>query len=318
MPIVTNRSAVILDTSAVNAIYDDPSRDKRMNQLLNIYFPLLTFTVLDEVFATSNTEENRLLNYRRTQLFETTLRMQQAGNCLLPFHYLFINHVRAFVGEGRYDWTFVNCYGNKLREAIVEERHGLSDQVIQEQRKQQVELEKEYKRKFKDIRERVKDDERWNDRFRSLEDFMRFGFGEEGPYWREAIAHMKKALQILVEEEQGRDPSDAKIIMELKDAENRLVISDAKRFAETSPPFKAHLYGIACSAYARVHDPTLNSKERDRSAGRIDTFTALYLPYCRHFVTNDSGQFDCHRRVASMLGSATSVYMYEDFWKSLP
>jgi len=32
--------------------------------------------------------------------------------------------------------------------------------------------------------------------FQSLEDFIDFAFGEDGPYWREAVAHMKKALRI--------------------------------------------------------------------------------------------------------------------------
>jgi hypothetical protein len=164
-----------------------------------------------------------------------------------------------------------------LREAIIEERHGLTDQLLHEQRKQHLELEKEYKQKFKDIRERVKDDERWKGCFQSLEDFIDFAFGEDGPYWREAVAHMKKALRISAEEEQEREPHDARIVRDLKDAENKLVISDAKRFAKISPPFMAHMYGIACTAYARVHNSLLNSKERDRCAGRVDTFTALYL-----------------------------------------
>lgn len=318
MFVATDRPVVIFDTSAVNAIYDDSDRENRMSQLLNIYFPRLTFAVLDEVLATSNTEGNRLLDYRRTQLFEVTLRMQNAGDCLLPFHYLLINHARAFVSEERYDWALVNCHGNKLKEAIIEQRHDFSDQLIQEQRNQNLDLERQYKQRFKEIRGRLQGDVKWKDRFQSLGDFLKFAFGDDGPYWREAAAHVKKALQISVEEEESKEPSDIKAIRELKDAGNRFSVSDAMRFAEACPPFKAHMYGIACSAYSRAHDPSLNSRERAGSAGRVDTLMAAYLPYCRYFVTNDSGQFDCHKKVASILGNKADVLMYEEFWKSLP
>lgn len=318
MSLVKSRPIVIFDTSAVNAIYDDSDRDHRIRQFLNIYFPRLTFAVLDEVLATSNTAETQSLDYRRSQLFDLTLRMQNAGDCLLPFHYLLMNHARAFACGEKYDWTLVNCYGYKLKEAIVERRHDLKESLIQEQRKHNLDLEKQYKQRFKGIRGRLQEDDEWKDRFQSLDEFIKFAFADDGPYWREAVAHVKRALQIWTEEEESKDPSDARVIQELKDAEREFSLQDAVRFAESSAPFKAHIYGIACTAYSRVHDPSLNSRQRERAAGRIDTFTTLYLPYCRHFVTNDPGQFDCHRKVASMIGNGTRVFMYQDFWKELP
>jgi hypothetical protein len=244
--------------------------------------------------------------------------MQNAGDCVLPFHYLLINHVRAFVDDRQYDWTFLNCHGNNLKEAIVEQRHGLSNELIQEQRKCNLDLERQYKQKFKEIRGWVQEDGKWRNRFQSHDDFIHFAFGNNGPYWQEAVAHIKKALQISLEEEENKDPIDVNVILGLKNAVNAFSVSDAIRFAEACPPFKAHMYAIACTAFARIHDPSLNSKERARSAGRVDTFTALYLPYCRYFVTNDPGQFDCHNKVAVLLGGKTGVFMYEDFWKSLP
>ncbi len=317
MSLATDRPTVIFDTSAVNAIYDDPDREKRIHQFLNIYFSLLNWAVLDEVLATSNTEGNQFLDYRRSQLFAVTLKMQNAGDCLLPFHYLLMNHARAFACEKEYDWTFVNCHGNNLKEAIVGERHGLSDLLIQDQRKQNLDLEKQYKQKFKAIRGRLQEHDKWKDRFQSLDDFVNFALADGGPYWREAAAHVRRALQICVQNEESRDPTDATVIQKLKNAEEKFSPEDAMRFARSSPPFRAHIYGIACSAYSRVHDPALNSRQRASAAGRIDTFTTLYLPYCRYFVTNDPGQLDCHKNVASMTGNNTGVFMYQDFWESL-
>jgi hypothetical protein len=318
MSLATDRPVVILDTSAINAIYDDPDREKRTHQFLNIYFPRLIFPVLDEVMATSNTEENQFLDYRRSQLFDLTLKMQNAGDCLLPLHCLLMNHARAFACEEDYDWTSVNCHGSHLKQAIVEERHGFSDSLIQDQRKLNRDLEKQFKQKFAAIRGRLREDDKWKDRFQSLDDFMNFAFAYDGPYWVEAAAHVRRALQICVQDEESKDPTDVRVIQKLKNAEEKFSPQDAMRFAQSSPPFRAHIYGIACAAYARVHDPSLNSKQRASAAGRIDTFTTVYLPYCRYFVTNDPGQFDCHKKVASMVGSKTGVFMYQDFWKSLP
>jgi hypothetical protein len=318
MSLATDRPVVIFDTSAVNAIYDDPDREKRTHQFLNIYFPRLIFPVLDEVMATSNTEENQFLDYRRSQLFDLTLKMQNAGDCLLPFHYLLMNHARAFACEEEYAWTSVNSQGSNLKQAIVEERHSFSDPLIQDQRKQNRDLEKQFKQKFTAIRGRVQEDDKWKDRFQSLDDFMNFAFAYGGPYWVEAAAHVRRALQICVQDEESKDPTDVRVIQKLKNAEEKFSPQDAMRFAQSSPPFRAHIYGIACAAYARVHDPSLNSKQRASAAGRIDTFTTLYLPYCRYFVTNDPGQFDCHKKVASMAGNKTGVFLYQDFWNSLP
>ncbi|MFP5237797.1 MAG: hypothetical protein ACLGSD_18025 [Acidobacteriota bacterium] len=311
MPLSTRRPVVIFDTSAVNAIYDDLDRDKKTDQLLNIYFPRLTFAVLDEILATPDA-------YRRAQLFDLTLKLQNAGDCILPFHHLFINHVKAFVCEREYDWTVVNCRGNSLKKAIIDERHGLGDSLIEEQRKQNRELEYQFKRRFRDIRGRLQEDGRWKDRFPSLGSFISFGFAEDGPYWREAVAHVKRAIEICREEEESKAQSDSKVIEKLKNAANEFCLRDAMRFAESSPPFRAHIYGIACSAYSRVHDPLLTSKQRETAAGRIDTFTSLYLPYCRYFVTNDDGQFNCHNNVVALIGTETQVHIYRDFWQALP
>jgi hypothetical protein len=267
--------------------------------------------------ATSNTDQNQFLNYRRSQLYDVALKMQFAGDCILPFHYLLINHARAFVCEEKYDWTLVNCRGNNLKEAILEERHSLSDLLIQDQGKQSRDLEKEYKQRLKELRERLQGDQ-WKDRFKTFDDFINFAFADDGPYWIEASAHAKRALQSYVDDQENKDAPDLRIIQKLKNAENTFSLQDAMRFAQSSPPFKAHIYGIAISAYSRVHDPSLNSRQRASAAGRVDTFMAVYLPYCRYFVTNDSGQFDCHKKVASLTGNKTDIFMYREFWKLLP
>jgi hypothetical protein len=76
--------------------------------------------------------------------------------------------------------------------------------------------------------------------------------------------------------------------------------------------------GIARSEYSRVHDPSLNREQREKSAGRADTYMSIYLPCCRFFVTKDPGQFDSLAPTASGCGLKSEVIFYSDFWDKLP
>ena len=149
--LATKRPMVILDTSAMNALYDDAEGASKLNKLRHAYFPLLTFSVLDELVATTDP-------YRNTQLFELALKIQSAGNCILPFNYLLKNHVHGFLAGTDFDWKRVNCLGNQLKERIVENRHELSKELTDQQREQNMQQEREYKEELKRKRNIVQED----------------------------------------------------------------------------------------------------------------------------------------------------------------
>jgi hypothetical protein len=52
-------------------------------------------------------------------------------------------------------------------------------------------------------------------------------------------------------------------------------------------------------------------------AGRYDMFTAVYLPYCEVFVTNDPGQWKTLTAVADLTGSEMEILLYADFKANL-
>ena len=52
-------------------------------------------------------------------------------------------------------------------------------------------------------------------------------------------------------------------------------------------------------------------------AGRYDMFSAVYLAYCRVFVTNDEGQFKALNEVAELLDRDVAILMYDDFKRGL-
>src|SRR3989442_15125301 len=64
--------------------------------------------------------------------------------------------------------------------------------------------------------------------------------------------------------------------------------SEVRDFIERCPPFKALLVALCFSQYDRCirgkREPSLGK------AGRYDMFSAVYLTYCKVFVTNDEGQ----------------------------
>jgi hypothetical protein len=52
-------------------------------------------------------------------------------------------------------------------------------------------------------------------------------------------------------------------------------------------------------------------------AGRLDLFSAAYLPYCDRFVTDDAGQYKALRLVADEARLPTDVCTYTDFRRGL-
>lgn len=84
-----------------------------------------------------------------------------------------------------------------------------------------------------------------------------------------------------------------------------------KDFIDRCPPFKALLIALAFSQYDMcIRDPRQASLGK---AGRYDMFSAVYLPYCREFVTNDPGQWKALAAVADLAGCETRILIYADF-----
>lgn len=46
-------------------------------------------------------------------------------------------------------------------------------------------------------------------------------------------------------------------------------------------------------------------------------FSAVYLPYCKVFVTNDEGQLKALTAVAELMRREISIVMYDDFKSGL-
>jgi len=91
--------------------------------------------------------------------------------------------------------------------------------------------------------------------------------------------------------------------------------SEVKDFIKQCEPFKALLIALCLSQYEMcIRDPRKASLGK---AGRYDMFTAVYLPYCEVFVTNDPGQWKTLTAVADLTGSEMEILLYADFKANL-
>jgi len=306
------RPKVLFDTSGINFLNDDPSREIRLRTLRGCCYPRVSFTALDEVAGTPEA-------YRRRQLLETFLRLQNAGDCLLPFHLLLINHVQSYSSEESYDWSKVDSTGYKLEEAIVEFRQDLSDELAAAQGEEIRSSERRYKGMFETVRRNLAEVLEGHDSW-SLRQFMEFVFKADGSYWGTAAGLMTRALT--AEGEQPSATSEADSLAETAETFSSTVrrefsAQEAREFASECPPFRAMLLGIARSEFSRAHDKSLNREQRRKAAGRIDTYSSIYLPYCRMFVTSDRGQFELLSYVSKQLAAETEVVMYDRLWEYL-
>lgn len=87
--------------------------------------------------------------------------------------------------------------------------------------------------------------------------------------------------------------------------------SDLKGFIERCPPFKALIMALCFSQYDMcIRGDNVESLGK---AGRVDVFSAVFLPHCDIFVTNDDGQCKALKIIRSLAGLETSILMYEDF-----
>jgi hypothetical protein len=91
--------------------------------------------------------------------------------------------------------------------------------------------------------------------------------------------------------------------------------AEVKDFMERCPPFKALLVALCFSQYDRCirgeREPSLGK------AGRQDMFSAVYLPYCKVFVTNDEGQGKALVAVSDLMEQPASILMYDEFKANL-
>jgi hypothetical protein len=278
---------VIFDTSAINHLSKEQHYKGLVAALRHGFYTRVLATNFEEVAATVRSEERRAL------LVSVSRSLLAGGDCILPFNWLLEGHIEEFEKNPDYDWQKVAVCPPSLAEAVLHDENFFSSELAIQQLSVAHQLQDQFEAPFDRIRPEFEEIfRRHGRRIDSFAEFLGVMFGPGGSYWAigaELYRHVA-----------GNSPEEEKI----------------RRFVAACPPFHSLLVAYARAQYERCV-AVMPATNRKRLANRVDTFMAVYLPYCAQFVTADEDQHRCFSTVASELKLGTSALMYEQFWNSM-
>jgi hypothetical protein len=270
---------LIFDTSAINKLAADVDCVAIVRTLGLLYMVGITETSLSEIIATPD-EVDRL------KLLNVLKRLLSCGKCIMPFNWIIEEQAKAYQqASSGYDWRRLNVRVRMAEEEIARQEvlHQLSEQTRGEM--------KQWNKQFQQIFRAAKP------AFQNL-----FMAGQDRPSIRE-----------VTEKLMGDGGAHLEIGADLfaRAAGIKPCAEEVKDFIDRCPPFKALLVALCFSQYDRcIRDQKVESLGK---AGRNDMFSAVYLAYCKVFVTNDAGHCKAMKTVADLAGLDTAVRMYDEF-----
>jgi hypothetical protein len=244
------------------------------------YLVGVTETVIAEVTANSN-------EARRVELLGIIERLLKFGMCINPFHVIIERQARAYLADrSGYEWRRVNVRFPEAEGEVV--------------RQEVIHLTS------KETREALR---KWDKDFGAI-------FSNARPAFQKLFENhsgQRPSMQEVTDRLLGEGGAHRDIAINLfeRGTGTRLNEAEVQDFTERCPPFKALLVALCFSQYDRcIRD---QREESLGKAGRLDMFSAVYLAYCKLFVTNDEGQCKALKAVADMIGKDTEVVLYSQF-----
>lgn len=278
-----NREILTFDTSGLNALAKEPDSAGVAERLGGAYFVRLTEANLAELAATKNPQF-------RARLVETCQRLLSSGDCIGPHHWIIEQQVKTHAqGPDSFNWHDAPVCIKALEEEIRNPRFLNDDEVAAESREVSSGADKQFKRLFRDARERfpIPPEERVQI---TLHDVVELSLRDK--------SHWAMASDIY-EGFSGVRLSDAEI----------------RQFVGLCPPFNALMLSTCVAHFhGSVRDHRLKAMY---DAGLIDLMSSAYLPYCHCFVTGDKGQFNALTEITKLAPLNTKVMYYADFRQSL-
>jgi hypothetical protein len=275
---------VIFDTSGINKLKADIDRAAILRAMGLVFEVGLTETVISEVIATKDEVK------RKAILDVLKLLLSSGAKCVMPFNWIIEEQAKAYQRDAKgYDWRRLNIRikAAEIEVARQEFMHTLSDQTRREM--------KQWNRQFLKI-------------FRDAKPAFQALFipGKVRPSIREVTeklmseggAHLEIGAN-LYERAVGSRPNQ----------------TQTKDFVDRCPPFRALLIALCFAQY----DTCIRDEKKQSlgKAGRNDMFSAVYLPYCKVFVTADDGHCKAMRTVAELCGIECAVQTYDEFRSAL-
>jgi hypothetical protein len=277
---VSRKPVLIFDTSGINNLADERDYKALAAGITTAYHTLLTGSNIEEIAATTSSED-------RDKLLDTCQRLLSSGDCIDPFNWIVENHVKAFEEPTEYAWRRVNVVNGDIRKEIIG-RTFFDDEMARQSRESAQESRKSFEDVFCSMRPGF--DEIFangTERPKTFAEFVTILQKPGGAFW---TGYAQKFFARNVTDE----PDEAKV----------------RDFGDSCPPFLMMVMAAAKAQYERVIVEKPKGKKR---AKRIDLLMAIYLPYCRVFVTHDDDQEACLRDMAAVAGLDTEILSYRDF-----
>lgn len=277
------KQALSFDTSGINRLIDPRVEPAvTLAAIQSAFHPRLTGTSIDEIIGDPEP-------LRRTRQLDVCKTLMRDGDVLLPFHELLRSHIVAFEGDRAQDWRTVPFEASDYRREIAL-REITTDALSEEQLQHAVRTAEEFEAIYADARPHFDAIfERYPDRERpSVEDVLEAFQQPEGSFWAMAARLYERACDHRTDE------------------------GVMRKFVDLCPPFRTILYAMVLAQHDRVIAEKTD-RERAKLAGRVDVFSATFLPYCAIFVSDDRDQQRFLRKVVELSGLPTEVLWFNSF-----
>jgi hypothetical protein len=288
---IGNRPVLIFDTSAYNRMLEDGVRaDDIMAALRAAYFVRIADLCVGEVCATRDRS-------KRKAIMEWVNKSQAGpGDYLLPqneiLRLLIAAYEQDFLG---FDWRAVNVSSVGCAREIARGNFINDDALAEAQFRSLKDSRKEFEGVWSHLRPKLMEVVRRHGRAApiQLDEVLPMVEAEGGLLWSFG--------QGLYSRVAAGDTSE----------------STVRNFMERCPPFRAVAYAYLLAWFDRS---LADRQKRDKyTAGRIDLFMSIYLPYCDQFISAEvrGMQETCLREIARIARLATKVRAYDDFCDSM-
>lgn len=278
---MARKKRILLDTSAINRLHDDPSREQIMQGLKSEFRVRLNETNVGEVFGTTKTE-------RRISLMTLCRECLTFGDCLLPHQEIITKMAITHSQMGqRFRWHTVDVTVPKFANAVLQEDVWRDEQLSEEQRESLSETADKFLKVLRESREKFKGEYEKEKLLPDLTDVRNILKADGGGFWKSGAGLYERATGI------------------------RLGERKIKRFLADCPPFHAVAFVSVIGLYQygipKDHTP---SKYR---AHFYDLLMGCHLPYCDVFVTHEKQQQNALEVIAQEIGVYVKCLSWEDF-----
>jgi len=279
---MNNLKRLSFDTSAISghnglAMHDD--RDFLVTGIRVGYFTRLTFPSVEESLAISDPT-------KRADIFGLLSQLLGEGECLLAHNSLATHLIQNYDQSGHSRWDSMNIRFPRCETAIQQSEFSQS--------------ESDEQREFAE-QEKVRFAEVFINAAPHFEEV--FATGVERPATAdEFFAHLNREGGALwnfgaglYERAASRRPTEAQV----------------RAFADECPPFLCLLLGLVHGQFEwAIRGDKVSAQKRPN---RIDLFSAIYLPYCDIYVTEDAEQRRCLREIAITAKLPVEVISFAGF-----